>query len=150
MITNMLFNSLGKIDTGYIIIDFLYIIILTSILFYVLQPNLKNTLFRKCEGIWLKFDKTYKLKFSTNDKESSKRYRAIMHYISKSNDPTVKTLSEIVDIKFNRRYDDYEETNNSNYRVDQGLSFIVDKKADIKGQVYNIEKEEYHDSKVNN
>ena len=56
-----------------------------------------------------------------------------MHYISKSNEPSVQSLSEIVDWKFNRRVEDYEESKNSVYRVEQSRKFIINKHI-----LYNI------------
>ncbi len=141
MITNMLFNSFAKVDTGFIIMDILYIMMMSSLILYLLQPNFKYQLGRKVEGVFSTLDKTNKIVFSSSEKESSKRYRAIMHYVSKTNDSSVKSLSEIVDWKFNRRAEDYEESKNSVYRVDQSIKFNVDTTLGIEGKVYSREKE---------
>lgn len=141
MITNMLFNSFSKVDTGYIILDIGYFMIMSSIILYFLTPNFKHQLFKKVEGIVSGFDTTNRIVFSSSEKESSKRYRSIMYFISQSNDPTVKTLSEIIDMKFNRRADEYEESKNSVYRVDQSRKFMIDKNMGIEGKVYSMEKE---------
>jgi ATP-dependent 26S proteasome regulatory subunit len=145
MITNMLFTSFGKVNTGYIIIDILYVMITSTLILYFLTPNFKNRFFKKIgefvSGFASNFDSTNRIIFSASDKESSKRYRSIMHYISKSNEPTVKCLSEIVDWKSNWRTDEYEECKNSVYRVDQFHKFIIDKQMSIEGKVYIREKE---------
>jgi len=141
MITNMLFNSFSKIDTGYLILDIIYFIIMSSIILYFLTPNFKQQIFRKVEGFVSSFDTTNRIVFSSSEKVSSKRYRSIAHYISKSNDPSVKSLSEIVDWKFNRKVQDYEESKNSIYRIDQSRKFMIDKKFGIEGKVYSKEKE---------
>lgn len=141
MITNMLFNSFSKIDTGYIILDIIYFMIMSSIILYFLTPNFKQQIFRKVEGFISSFDTTNRIVFSSNEKVSSKRYRSIAHYISKSNDPSVKSLSEIVDFKFNRKVQDYEESKNSIYRIDQSRKFMIDKEFEIEGKVYSREKE---------
>ena len=62
-----------------------------------------------------------------------------MHWVSKNNDPTVKTLIEIINLKYNRRLDDYEETKSSIYRVKQVMEFKID--SEIYGKVYSQEKE---------
>lgn len=142
MITNMLINSFNKVDTGYIIIDLMCIMIMSSGILYFLTPNFKNQFFRKIEGFISRFDTTNRIIFSSNEKETSKRYRSIMHYISKSNNPTVKTLSEIVAWKFNRKVEDYEESKNSVYRVDQSLKFMIDETMQIEGRVYSMDKEQ--------
>lgn len=141
MITNMIFSSFSKINTGYIIFDIVFIMILSAVITYFSNPNFKYQFARKLDGIISKFDKTNKLVFTSNEKESSKRYRSIMKFISKSNDPSVRILSEITDWKFNRRSEDYEETKNSVYRVDQSQKFVIDKNMGIEGKVYCREKE---------
>jgi len=77
--------------------------------------------------------------FLSNDKGFSNRFKAIMHFISKLNHPTIKVLSENVEKKYNPRTDDYEEGMTTNYRVDQPTEFYITK--NLYGKVYNIEKE---------
>jgi len=150
MTTNILFNYINKIDSGCIIIDFLYIIIMSSAVLYCLTPNFKYQFFKKIEGYTYMFDSTNRIIFTSKEKESSKRYRSIMYYISNSNDNSVKSLSEIVNWKFNRRDNDYEESKNSVYRVDQYHKFTIDKKLGIEGKVYSREKENSeHNGKIN-
>ena len=141
MITNMLFNSFSKVDTGYIIIDIIYFMMTSSIILYLMTPNFKHQFFRKIEGFATSFDSTNRIIFSSSDKESSKRYRSIMYYISKFNDSSVKSLSENINWKFNRSVEDYEESKNSVYRVDQSRKFMIDKQLEIEGRVYSREKE---------
>ena len=141
MITNMLFNSFSKVNTGYIILDIMYFMIMSSIVLYLLTPNFKNQFFKRIDGFASRFDSTNRIVFSASDKESSKRYRSIMHYISKSNEPSVQSLSEIVDWKFNRRVEDYEESKNSVYRVEQSRKFMINKQLGIEGRVYSRDKE---------
>jgi chaperone BCS1 len=62
-----------------------------------------------------------------------------MHYISKLNHPSIKTLQEIIDIKYDNKENDYNETNKTVYRVDQNAKFFVDK--NIEGRVWNRQKE---------
>lgn len=114
---------------------------MSSIILYFLTPKFKNQMFRKIEGFISGFDTTNRIVFSSIEKESSKRYRSIMHYISKSNDPSVKTLSEIIDWRFNRRVENYEESKISVYRVDQSRKFTIDKKMGLEGRVYSRDKE---------
>ena len=93
IITNILFDSFKKINTGYIILDIIYIITLSSIILYLLTPNFKNYFFKSIENIIFKFNYTNRIVFISNEKESSKKYRSIMYYISKSNDPSVKIFN---------------------------------------------------------
>ena len=139
IITNMLFNSVTKINTGYIILDAIYIMVISSLVFYVFQSNFKNNVSRKIESYISYFDKTNKLIFSTTDKITSKRFKSIMHFVSKSNDPSVKTLTEIIDLKYSQRYDEMQESKVSIYRVDQSMKFNIIE--NIEGKVYYKEKE---------
>lgn len=141
MITNMIFSSINKINTGYIIFDIMCMVISSAVFFYFFNQNFKQNLSRKIDGFISRFDKTNKLIFSSVESNSSKRYRAIMHYVSKSNDPSVRVLSEIVDKRFNRRHDDYIETNQSGYKVDQNSKFNIDKSKGIMGKVFQHQKE---------
>jgi hypothetical protein len=139
MITNILGNSFNKVNTGYIILDLLYFIIISSIIIYLLTPHFKNYFLRRVNGFLSKFDYTYSITFSSSDKESSKRYRSIMHYISRSNNPSVKALSEIVNWKYNKQIENFEES--SVYRVNQSSNFVIDKNLGIDGCVYCRDKE---------
>ena len=139
MLTNMIFNSVNKISTGYFILDTVCIFAISSILFYILQPEFKNSFSKKISDIYNRWNKMNKLIFTSSDKMTSKRYRAIMFFISKKNDPTVKILTESIETKYNNRTDDYEEKKNNIYRIDQDIKFNID--TDIEGSVYNMEKE---------
>ncbi len=139
ILTNMLFNSITKINTGYIIIDAVYILILSSLMFYFFHPNFKNKIGRKIESIFHRLDNTNRLIFNTSDKMTSKRFKGIMHFVSKTNDPSIKVLTEVIDVKYNYREEPYEESKTSIYRVDQSTIFRIDK--DIDGKVYYKEKE---------
>ena len=56
--TNILMNSVGKINTGYLIIDILYIMILSYIMLIFNQGDFKYILNRKFKSIFSKFNKT--------------------------------------------------------------------------------------------
>ncbi len=134
---NIIFNTINKINTGYIIIDSLFFIMF---LFYLSESTLKDKIIKLTTEYIKKYDKTYKLKFSTTEKEASRNFKAIMHWISKNNDPSVRTLMEPEGFrKYNRKTDCYEESKISDYRVDQIREFNVDK--NIKGRVYYKQKE---------
>lgn len=137
---NMLINSLPKIDTGYILIDTIYILAMIIIFGYVSNLNFKLTFFDNI----LNFDRTKKLVYSSCGKTTSKRFRAIMFYISKNNDISIKKLTEIIDIKYSYKSESYEETKQTCYRVDQYNQFLIDK--DIYGRILNKEKEVLSDS----
>lgn len=139
LVTNMLLNNI-KINTGYQVIDTILIILSILLITYFSSFDIRDKFLDKLENIKLYFDTTNKIIFQNDiyKKDTSKKFKAIMHYISKSNDPTVNTLTEIVDFKYNMKSDAYEESKESIYRVDQIVEFNIDK--DIKGKVYYREK----------
>jgi len=137
--SNMLFGSIPKINSGYIILDTIYFLLLTSTIYFISNIN-----FKKYNLLSLiNFDKTNKLVYSSSKNNTSKRFRAIMYFISKNNNLSIKKLMEITDIKYSHVTDSYEETKETGYRVDQTIKFNIDK--DIYGKVYYSEKEIFND-----
>jgi hypothetical protein len=139
MLTNMIFNYGAKVESGYIILDIIYMISLSSFIFYILQSNFKNMFIKKIESYIYYWNKTNRIKFSSSKNGNSMRQKAIMYYISKKNDPSIKVLCEILELKYNNKTDDYEDRKTGLYRVDQDTVFNIDK--DIMGRVYYEEKE---------
>ena len=139
MLTNMIFNYVSKVNSGYIIIDVIYMVLLSSFIFYIIQPNFKTKCFKKLESFFSFWNKTNRIKFSSSKNGNSVRQKAIMYYISKKNDPSIKVLTEILELKYNNKTDDYEDRKAGIYRVDQGSIFNID--TNIMGRVYYEEKE---------
>ena len=139
ILTNMMLNSINKLNSGYIIIDTLCMIIIPSLLFYISSFSFKNKLFRKIESLMYYFDKTNCIIFTSSENSTSKRFKAIMHYISKKNDPSVKKLLEIIEKKYSSKTNNDEETKNNCYRVNQTNKFIIDNS--INGRIIYQDKE---------
>jgi ATP-dependent Zn protease len=130
---NLLFGTVNKVNSGYIIIDF---ILICFFIFVLNQPLMK--LYKYIDLFTSRYDKTNKIIFTASEKESSKRFKAIMHFISQSNNSSVKTLSEILNLKLDAN-DNYEEAKTAIYRVNQSTIFNID--INISGRVYNYDKE---------
>lgn len=139
MMTNIIFKYVSKVESGYILIDVIYMIMLSSFIFYIVQPSFKTMFFRKIENYMNFWNKTNRIKFASSKNGNSMRQKAIMHYVSKKNDPSIKVLSEILETKYNNKTDDYEDRKTGLYRVDQESVFNVD--TNIMGRVYYEEKE---------
>ena len=140
LMSNMLFSFIPKINTGSIILDTLYFILITFIFYYISNSKFKNNIFKNL----FDFNKSNKLIYTSSSKNTSKRFRAIMYFISKNNDLSIKKLIEIIDTKYSHITDSYEETKQTGYRVEQTTQFIIDK--NINGKVYYKEKEIINDS----
>lgn len=138
-ITNMIMNSVTKINTGYILLDGIYMLTAILIAFYIFSSGFKNKFYRTIESVFQSYDKTNSITYSSSEKTTSKRFKAIMHWVSKQNDPSVKKLLEIIETKYSRKIDDYEESKQNCYRVDQNNNFQIDK--NILGKIWYKEKE---------
>lgn len=138
MLINMLFSYINKINSGNYILDGIYTMFLIGI-FYIVTSDIKNLILKKINTFYSYYDKTNKIIFSSTDKDTSKRFRAVMFFISKNCDETVKSLVEKIDLRYNRQSDTMEETNHTVYRVDQIMNFNIDK--NIYGKIYYNNKE---------
>ncbi len=138
MIINSI-NSITKINTGYLLLDIIYMGLLATIAFVVFNSGFKNKVYQKIESFYHHYDKTNSITFSSNEKSTSKRFKAIMFWIGKQSHPTVKKLLEIIETKYSRKTDDYEETKQNCYRVNQNTNFEIAK--DIYGKISYREKE---------
>ena len=50
LLTNMIINYVSKVESGYIIIDIIYMFALSSFIFYILQSNFKTMFIKKMES----------------------------------------------------------------------------------------------------
>ena len=138
-VINTILNSVNKINTGYVLIDLMCMFCITSIVFTILSSGFENNFYRKVESVYQYYDKTNSITFSSNEKTTSKRFKAIMFWVSKQSNPSVKKLLEIIETKYSRKSDDYEETKQNCYRVYQNSQFEI--AQDIYGKISYREKE---------
>jgi ATP-dependent Zn protease len=138
MLTNIIFNYVSKVQSGYIILDIMYMIFLSSIIFYIIQPDVKNTIIKKIERLYVY--KTNRIKFISSKHGNSTRQKAIMYYLSKKSNPTIQMLTESLEVRYNSKTECYEDNKSGLYRVDQDTIFKIDK--DINGRVYYEQKDE--------
>ena len=136
MIGNMIYSSISKINN---ITECIYILLLTLIYYYINKVNFNLEFLKNL----FDFNKANKLIYLSSSKNTSKRFRAIMYYISKKNDVSIKKLIEIIDTKYQYQTESYEETKYTGYRVAQTIKFIID--INIYGKVYYKEKEIIND-----
>ena len=133
---NMMLSSMPKFNSGYIIIDTIYFLLLMILFNYINKTHIDYNYFYKI----INRGKINQLVFETSDKKSSNRYRAIMYHISKNdntNKKPVRKLIENIYTKYSHLTGTYDESNKSNYRVEQDEKFYVDE--NITGFVYNRE-----------
>ncbi len=142
-LTSMLFTNINKIATGHWLYDLVLTMLLMSFIGLLMNENFRGDLYHKLYVLWNRMDKYNTITFSSSDKEVSQRYRALMNYISQTNDPTVKGLFEVEMKKYNPRTD-YDEYHSSVYRVSQNKRFKIT--PEIDGRVYwsSKDKTEYN------
>lgn len=143
LITSMLFTNLNKISTGFWIYDLVGSICLMLLVGYFMNENSQTKFYNNFTSYWTGKNKYNTITFSSSDKDVSQRYRALMHYISTSSDPTIKNLFEIELKKYNHRIDD-DEYHSTIYRVSQSKKFRITN--EIEGNVYwsSKDKTEYN------
>ena len=133
IMTTLMFSNINKVSTGHWLLDLFFTALMMISIKICMSDNFKNNF-----NIILSYisgkQKINMITFSASTKEQSNKYKALMHLISQSNDPTVKALSEIEIKKYNSRLDDYDEVCNSVYRVSQATTFKIN--DNINGKVY--------------
>lgn len=140
-LTNLIFNYLNKINvnSGNVIIDVIIINFITFIIFLLNNNYFKllcYNLFSKLYNFY--FNKTNKIIFCSTEKQQSKRFRAIMYYLSTNNNTNIKSLMEIIKWKYENYVDESTIEENSYYRVEQNNIFTIDN--DIYGKIYHKDK----------
>jgi SpoVK/Ycf46/Vps4 family AAA+-type ATPase len=130
-------------STGFWLYDLVGSICLMMIVGYFMNENSQTKFYNNFTSYWSGKNKYNTITFSSSDKDVSQRYRALMHYISSSNDPTIKNLFEIELKKYNHRIDD-DEYHSTIYRVSQAKKFRIT--DEIEGNVYwsSKDKTEYN------
>ena len=130
---------LNKIDTGLICLDILLMILSSEIFIYFNTPYIKKNIIKKISLYFENYNNTNSITFISTEKETSKRFKAIMHYLSSKTDSTINKLIEVIEYKYNKNSESYDENKVPIYRIDQCTLFNIDK--NIKGKIYAYDKE---------
>lgn len=146
ILTSMMFSNINKLSSGNWFFDMLVLLILIMSSQLFMNDNVKLKVQDYINNNFLQDKKKNMITYSASTKELSNRYRALMHFISLNNDPTVKALSEVEIKKYNSRIDE-DEYSSSVYRVSQSTNFKINDK--INGRVYWSSKDKTeHNGKV--
>jgi len=131
MITNFLMNNLNKINSGNLYFDIIFINIITLFLIYINNYNI-SFVSNYFDNFIDYFNKTNKIVFTATEKTQSKKFRAIMHYVSKNNS-NIKSIIEICKWDIYTYKEEY-----SFYRVEQFNKFEI--YNNIYGKIYKKNK----------
>ena len=149
LVSTLLFTNLNKISTGNMFYDTVLPLFIMIFFNYVMSFDTKNNMFIKIFDL-LKRKNNSSIVFSSNEKDVSIKFRALMHYVSQSNDNSVRELLEIEFKKFNPRTGD-DDYISSVYRVSQYTKFKITNhingrvfttlkdKSDFNGKVISVE-----------
>ena len=134
----MIMNSIKNISTGNTLFDIIlfstflimFIILTKTSASYEIYDNIKGYIFNEF--------KYNKLRFTTEDSKTSKRFKALMFYISKQNHTSIRHMKEIIQIEWDRDVERDVERSNV-FRIDQKEVFVIT--DNINGKVYKIRKD---------
>ena len=146
ILTSLMFSNVNKISTGRWYIDIFMTMMTILAVQLFMNENMKTRVYEYVNTVLSLKKKNNMVTFSASTKELSNRYRALMHFISQNDDPTVRALSEVEIRRYNSRLDE-EECSGSVYRVSQATHFKITK--DISGRVYWSSKDKSeHNGKI--
>ena len=137
-LTNTIIKLIEKTNTGYILIDLFYICGITIIIFIISNASVKNNFVHILEYLYYNIDKTNTITFKSNDKITSKKFKAIMHWVLSQPSSSIKKLFEQVHTKYSNNFL-IEDDDRNCFIVNQKCTFNIDK--DIYGMVYKFNKE---------
>lgn len=132
----IIMNTLKGLDTGNKLIDTILLGILIIFAFGVDTHKLKSFVFKKLKAYFHQ-DSPNTIVFSNEGNDRSLRFKAIMYYISKLDNPSIKVVRELARYTWNRD-DEYIEKN-SEFEIDQDNEFNLT--DDIFGSVIQEVKE---------
>jgi len=131
-------NSIKNISTGNTIFDIILFSIFLTMFIVLTKTSASYEIYDNIKGYIFNEFKYNKLRFTTEDFKTSKRFKALMFYISKQNHPSIRHMKEIIQIEWDRDTERDVEKNNV-FRIDQKEVFIIT--DNIKGKVYKIRKD---------
>jgi hypothetical protein len=131
MLTNQILIFIGKINTGWIFLDIIYGILISSFLLYFTSNEFKSSISEKISRLTSRTPSVNTIKFTSTNDKSSFKYIGIMWYLSTLNDPSIKTISEYLTDNYLGKI-----TSITTYRIDQATKFYIDRQLGIEGCVF--------------
>ena len=114
-------NNIQQLSSGNHIVDSILLGLFIILSFTLDVRRFKNYLCKKLKERFMVNDNNI-ITFTTEGKERSMRFKALMYYLSKSDSPSIKAIKERCYFRWECDYDDFVEKE-SDYEIDQEQIF---------------------------
>ena len=139
ILSSLLLNNINKIETGSIIIDFIYILIIL-LLFSLFNNRLViNNIYSKSCSIFNYINKYNNITIRCEETNLSIRFKSVMYYINKNENKTITSISETINKKWSSKMNDMIEEKNITWKINQTNDFYITN--DISGRMHYYNKE---------
>lgn len=148
--TSILLGNINKINSGYIILDFIYSILILLGVTILTNQQFKNSFYNKYRHLLKVFDSSNYVTIKCEDRNLSARFKAIMHYtnINSSDNKSINGIVENIQMKWSKKANDFEEDRNITWKINQINKFKINDVIDGNIYYYVKEKHENGDSKI--
>jgi SpoVK/Ycf46/Vps4 family AAA+-type ATPase len=147
--TSIVLGTINKINSGYILLDFIYIVSLLLGVTIFTNQQFKNNIYNKYRHLLKYFDQSNYVTIKCEDRNLSARFKAIMHYVNmNNNNKSINGIIENIQMKWSKKANDFEEDKNITWKINQINKFKVN--DIIEGNIYYYTKEKHEggDSKI--
>ena len=140
--TSILLGVINKINSGYIILDFIYIIVILLSVTIFTHQQFKNTFYNNYRHFLKIFDRSNYVTIKCEDRNLSARFKAIMHYINTNNNKnkSINSIIENIQLKWSSKTNDFEEDKNITWKINQLNKFKINDM--IEGKIYYYTKDQ--------
>jgi ATP-dependent 26S proteasome regulatory subunit len=139
--TSILVGTINKINSGYIILDFIYIILILLSVNIFTHQQFKNTFYNKYRYLLNFFDTRNYVTIKCEDKNLSTRFKAIMHYTNtNTNNKSINGIIENIQMKWSTKTNNFEEEKQTTWKINQLDKFKISDM--IEGKIYYYTKEQ--------
>ena len=118
--TSILLGAINKINSGYIILDFIYIVMILLGATIFTNQQFKNNLYNRYRHLLKIFDSSNYVTIKCEDRNLSARFKAIMHYVNtNSSNKSINGIIENTQMKWSKKANDFEEDRNITWKINQ-------------------------------
>ena len=147
--TSILLGAINKINSGYIVLDFIYIVMILLGVTIFTNQQFKNNLYNRYRHLLKIFDSSNYVTIKCEDRNLSARFKAIMHYVNtNSSNKSINGIVENIQMKWSKKANDFEEDRNITWKINQINKFSINDMIEGNIYYYTKEKHESGDSKI--
>jgi len=148
--TSIVLGTINKINSGYIVLDFIYIVSLLLGVTIFTNQQFKNNIYSKYRYLLNYFDQSNYVTIKCEDRNLSSRFKAIMHHVNmnSNNNKSINGIVENIQMKWSKKANDFEEDRNITWKINQINKFTVNSMIEGNIYYYTKEKQDNGDSKI--